>query len=120
MAEADRIVSSDLTCVECDRTLIHAEVMWEIPRSEVAHRRELFEATTARWTLLRISPGIVARARQPFPGDPVRSLDALHLASALVAKGLSEDFSVLSLDRRVRRTARALGLGVMPLRIPSE
>jgi uncharacterized protein len=114
LAGADEVLTSDLTLVECDRALIRAQAILDLRASEIARRRRVFEATAAGWVLLRISPAIVERARKPFPGDPIRSLDALHLASALTVAEVSDDFAVLSLDRRVRESARALGLGVAP------
>jgi len=66
------------------------------------------------WRLMPISREIVNRARQPFPGEPIRSLDAIHLASALLAAGALPDVALLSLDRRVRATGARLGLRVLP------
>jgi prevent-host-death family protein len=56
----------------------------------------------------------VERARRPFPVEPVRTLDALHLASALVASARVTDLALLSLDERVRTAGRALGLPIVP------
>ena len=53
-------------------------------------------------------------ARGPFPGELIRALDAIHLATALVIRDIHPDLSVLSLDRRVRENAAALGFGVVP------
>jgi uncharacterized protein len=114
LAGVEEVLTSDLTLVECDRALIRAQMTHDIPAKEIARRRRVFEAAAAHWLLLRISPAIIERARQPFPGDPVRSLDAVHLATALAAAQASDDLAVLSLDGRVRRSARALGLGVTP------
>ena len=50
--------------------------------------------------------------RGPFPGEPIRTLDALHLASALVARAAVADLAFLSQDEKVRASARALGLRV--------
>lgn len=115
LADAEEILTSDLTLVECDRALIRARVLFRLRESEATRRRRAFEAAASRWTLLRITPAIVERARQPFPGDPIRTLDALHLASALAAAEAVDDLAVLSLDDRVRDSARALGLDVVPL-----
>jgi hypothetical protein len=64
--------------------------------------------------VLRISEDVVARARQPFPGNPIRTLDAMHLASALVARSVAPGLEVLSLDDRIRAAARKLGFAVQP------
>ncbi|MHB8415974.1 MAG: PIN domain-containing protein, partial [Acidiferrobacteraceae bacterium] len=60
------------------------------------------------------SPEIVDRARQPFPGEPIRTLDAIHLASTLMARSAIRGLSLLSLDDRVRSAAGKLGIEVWP------
>jgi hypothetical protein len=57
---------------------------------------------------------VIDRARQPFPKEPVRALDALHLSSALVARAAIPDVVVLSLGAIVRENARALGFDLVP------
>ena len=68
---------------------------------------------------MAIGPAVIDRARRPFPVEPIRTLDALHLASALGAKEALDDLFMLSLDHRVRAAARAVGLGVLPRGDPS-
>lgn len=63
---------------------------------------------------MAITREIIDRARLPFPGEPIRSLDAIHLASALVAMESVPDLALLSLDRRVRQVGRRLMLPVVP------
>lgn len=108
LADADEVLTSDLTLIECDRALIRARVVLRLRESEVTRRRRALETAAGHWSLLRISPAITERARQPFPGDPVRTPNAMHLASALGAAEAADDLAVLSLDHRVRRSARAL------------
>jgi hypothetical protein len=109
---ADNIVASDLTLVECDRALIRAERLLGEPETD--RRRASFQATSASWTISPLGPEIIARARKPFPAEPIRTLDALHLASALNIAESFDDLAVLSLDRRIRSSARALGLRSCP------
>lgn len=45
-----------------------------------------------------------------LPVEPVRAMDALHLASALHAVGAEADLRMLSLDERINRNAEALGI----------
>lgn len=61
-----------------------------------------------------VSREVINRARQPFPGEPIRSLDAIHLASALLVADSLPDFALLSFDRRVRATGSRLGLRILP------
>jgi predicted nucleic acid-binding protein len=114
LASSDLVISSDLTVVECDRVLIRATLTGDLSEADAASRRAELAAAAACWTMLRPAGEILARARQRFPQEPVRTLDALHLASALAAKAAVPDTRVLSLDDTIRQNARELGFGVLP------
>ena len=111
---APMVVASDLTLIECDRVLLRAAALGELTEGEAADRRAHLTMAASRWHLLRISPDIVDRARQPFPGEPIRTLDAIHLASALIARSAVVGLELLSLDDRIRKAARRLGLPLRP------
>ena len=115
LREAEVIVASDLTLIECDRVLLRAVVFKELAEAEAADRRAHLIAAAAHWQVLRIAGEIVDRARQPFPGDPIRTLDAIHLASLLVARSAVVGLRLLSLDERVRQAAKGLGVAVEPV-----
>jgi hypothetical protein len=57
---------------------------------------------------------VLDRAREPFPSEPIRTLDAVHLAAALAVRKEIPDLQVLSPDERVRTNAEALGFRVVP------
>jgi hypothetical protein len=71
-------------------------------------------AAASHWQILRVGPEIVERARQPFPGEPIRTLDAIHLASALTARTAIAGLLLLSVDDRLRKAGKKLGLGIIP------
>ena len=114
LGEAEIIVTSDLTVIECDRVLLRAVALKELTEAEAADRRAHLQTAVVHWQVLRIAGEIVDRARQPFPGDPIRTLDAVHLASLLVARSAVVGLRLLSLDERVRQAARLLGVTVEP------
>jgi hypothetical protein len=114
LSEAPIVLASDLTLIECDRVLHRAAALGELTEAEVADRRAHLATAAAHWHVLRIGPEVVDRARQPFPGDPVRTLDAIHLASVLVARSAVAGLGLLSLDDRIRGAAKKLGLNVLP------
>ena len=62
----------------------------------------------SRVDLLGLSPDILARALQPFP-VPVRTLDALHLASMEFLRRRGQTVSLASYDQRLNDAARAMG-----------
>jgi predicted nucleic acid-binding protein len=114
LAEAELVIASDLTLIECERVLIRAAALGDLTEADGAHRRAHLVTAAAHWQLLRIGPEIVGRARQPFPGEPIRTLDAIHLASALVARSAVAGVELLSLDDRIRQAAKRLGLPLRP------
>jgi predicted nucleic acid-binding protein len=114
LGDAEVIVASDLTLIECDRVLLRAVALEELTEAEAADRRAHLIAAAAHWQVLRIAGEVVDRARQPFPGDPIRTLDAIHLASLLVARSAIVGLRLLSLDERVRQAAKGLGVAVEP------
>jgi predicted nucleic acid-binding protein len=114
LGKAEVIVASDLTVIECDRVLLRAVALKELTEADAADRRAHLIAAAAHWQVLRIAAEVVDRARQPFPGDPIRILDAIHLASLLVARSAVVGLRLLSLDERVRLAAKGLGVAVEP------
>ena len=114
LAAADVVLASDLTLVECDRVLIRAVSLHALSRAEAAKRRARLHLAAAHWHVLRIAPEIVSRARQPFPVEPIRTLDALHLASAISARWAVPELALLSLDDRIRRAGLEMGFTLQP------
>lgn len=114
LAGADVVVASDLTVIECSRVLIRAAALGELTESDAADRLAHLTAAAAAWHVLRLDAAVVERARLPFPEGPIRTLDAIHLASAVVARGAVAGLELLSLDTRIRRSARRLGFRVLP------
>jgi predicted nucleic acid-binding protein len=114
LERADLVITSDLTLVECDRTIHRAQVTGNVTEAQAADRRSRLTVAVASWNLLRLDAEVIQRARQPFPSEPIRTLDALHVASALMARAAVPDLALLSLDDRVRASGRGLGLEVLP------
>ena len=61
----------------------------------------------SRIALVELSPAVLARALEPFP-KPVRTLDALHLASMDFLQKQGQTFTLASYDDRLINGARAL------------
>ena len=114
LGRAELVMASDLTLLECDRVLIRAVTLGEIDEATAADHRTHLNAAAAHWHLWRVSSDIVDRARHPFPAEPVRTLDAIHLASALAARSAVPGVELLSLDDRVRKAGEQLGFRLQP------
>ncbi len=85
-----------------------------LPEAVAAERRAVLVHTADHWVTLDIDAEVMDRARRPFPVEPIRTLDAIHLATAVLARSLVPDVAVLSLDGRVRRSAEQMGFRVLP------
>ena len=114
LTEAEIVVASDLTLIECDRVMIRAVTLGELTEADAADRHAHLTTAASHWHVLRLSADIVERTRLPFPGEPIRTLDALHLASALTARSAVAGLALLSLDDRIRGAGARLGLPLQP------
>ena len=107
-----RQVTSALTLAEAARAIVRARVGERLtPDAERAAVRALrrFEH---RCYIVAITDDVLARVRRPFPVEPVRTLDAVHIATA---ESLGEPpalMTIVTRDDRVRENARALGYAV--------
>ncbi len=63
----------------------------------------------AQVSLVELLPAVLERALQPFT-SPLRTLDAMHLATAHHLAMARQRIAMATFDERMRRGARALGL----------
>jgi predicted nucleic acid-binding protein len=75
---------------------------------------EALRQTLARLSFLELAPTVLARALDPFP-VPVRTLDALHLASLTYLISQRVDVRLASYDRRMIDAARRLDMPIFAL-----
>ncbi len=67
-----------------------------------------------RVSLVELAPPVLARALDPFP-TPVRTLDAIHLASMEFLRSQGLALNLASYDERMLAAARALRIPCWPL-----
>lgn len=82
-------------------------------RRLAASHGEAVRALIGRVSLLELAPPVLARARELFPA-PVRTLDALHLASIEFLRSRGQDVALASYDERLSAAARRLGIPTRP------
>jgi predicted nucleic acid-binding protein len=111
---AERVVSSSLTVVECARGLARARLQGRVSLAGELAALRLLDVAEASWDVHELSERVLARARASFPAEPIRTLDALHLSTALVFHQALGNVAMLSFDERIRGNAVALGLAVAP------
>ncbi len=111
---ADRVCTSSLTRVECARALIHATRVGRITATQALSLHSLLRTVQRDWNIFNVDQPVIERACTPFPADPIRSLDALHIATALILRDGVTTVAMLSLDRRMRDCATQLGFQILP------
>ncbi|HXT16059.1 MAG TPA: type II toxin-antitoxin system VapC family toxin [Gemmatimonadaceae bacterium] len=114
LESAESTVTSAITVVECARALVRARHTRRITAADETAALRLLDDTSQAWNILDVTDDVIAAACRRFPHEPVRSLDALHLASAMTLRDALGALQVVSLDDRVRRNAAALGMMVGP------
>jgi hypothetical protein len=75
---------------------------------------EAVRALIGRVARIELAPPVLARALDPFP-IPMRTLDALHLASIEFLRFHQQTIKLASYDDRLLAGARALGISIYPL-----
>ena len=78
-----------------------------------SHAEEI-RALVGRIALVEMAPPVLARALEPFP-VPVRTLDALHLASMEFLRSRRQTLELASYDDRLAAAARALDIPLYEL-----
>jgi predicted nucleic acid-binding protein len=111
---AERVVASDLTLVECDRVIRKTVAVGEMDEARADALRAELAGAAAGWDIVSIGPEIVARARESYPDDRIRSLDAIHVATAITTRSSVGDLAFVTLDDRIRSNAHMLGFSVLP------
>lgn len=107
----DAAVSSELIRVECLRTVDRARIEFGLADEAIArHRADVIEAIEGM-NLVPLTAPVLERAAEPFP-TMIGTLDALHLASALLARGQYGDLVFATHDRALGIAARAVGFTV--------
>jgi predicted nucleic acid-binding protein len=70
---------------------------------------DLVRTTLGRLALIELAPPVLARALEPFP-TAVRTLDALHLASAEFLRAQGQVIRLATYDGRMKVAAKSLGI----------
>ncbi len=111
--EVKRGVASLLVEVECMRTFDRLFHQGDLSANQVMAKRTEIYRLMDSLVVIHPTPAILSRAGQPFP-LPVKTLDAIHLASALAYRDENSVPIVLAThDRRLALAARASGLTVI-------
>lgn len=115
LAEWDQVeaaVASALIEVECLRTLDRLGRTDRLSAAELAERRGAVYRLLEAVDVVDVSRSVLRRASEPFP-TPLGTLDAIHLATALLWRdGSGAPLTMATHDRALATAARATGFAV--------
>lgn len=83
-------------------------------RSLAASHGDAARILLAQLSFVELTRPVLARALEPFP-TPVRTLDGLHLASAMFLRERGHDIALASFDTRMIAAAEAMSLITFPV-----
>lgn len=108
----DRLVSSELIAVESARTIDRLRNQGALPMDQAAERIGLVHEWLEAVDLVLLRPPVMSRASEPLP-MPLGTLDAIHLATALVWRDrLGPLPQMLTHDATLGAAARGFGFDV--------
>ena len=109
----DALVSSELIAVETARTIDRLRLQGSLTTTEAAARLRAVTEWLEAIDLVLLRPTVLSRASEPMP-MPLGTLDALHLATALIWRDrMGPLAAVATHDSTLASTARSFGFDVL-------
>jgi predicted nucleic acid-binding protein len=107
-----RRITSTLTIAETSRAVLRAHLAGRVTVQQ--HRAALLtlQKFARRCHIVSVTDAILTRAGRPFPVEPIRTLDAIHLATAEALGEPPALVIIITRDMRVRENSTALGFSV--------
>jgi predicted nucleic acid-binding protein len=107
-----RRVTSALTLAETARAILRAHAAGRLTTEQERASVQALRRFERRCYVVAITDAVLARVRRPFPVEPIRTLDAVHLATAELLGEPPPLMTIVSRDDRVRDNAVALGYAI--------
>lgn len=104
-----RHVTSALTLAETGRAIIRARATGRVSAEQEQAAVRALQTFEGRCFILDVDRTVLARVRRPFPIEPIRTLDAVHLATLELLGEPPQLVTIVTRDERVRNNARSLG-----------
>jgi len=108
IGEAGTLITSRLALVEAGRAFHRIRGGGEASAEQLADAGRELDALWARCDIWELTPLVCEMACQVAPTRPLRTLDALHLATYLLARRRIAGLELLSADQRLLDAARGV------------
>lgn len=104
-----RHITSALTLAEAHRAVLRARLGGRMTEERERAVIRGLRTFARRCELMAVSDEVLQRAARPFPVEPIRTLDAIHLSSIELLGEPPQLLMVVTRDSRVSDNARAMG-----------
>ena len=105
-------VTSALTLAEAARAILRGRATGRLSEADERAATRGLQVFARRCDLVGVTDAVLARVGRPFPMEPIRTLDAVHLATAEELAEPPALVTIVTRDARVQDNARALGYAV--------
>lgn len=105
-------VTSALTLAEAGRAIIRARATGRLTAEQEQAAVRALRRFERRCFTLDVDRAVLVRVRRRFPIEPIRTLDAVHLATVERLREAATLVTIVTRDSRVRDNAEALGYAV--------
>jgi len=108
IARAPVLITSRLSLVESSRALHRLRQLGQISETKLADADRELNAVWARCELWELTASVCERARQVAPAKSLRTLEAPHLATFVMARERIGDLELVTADQRLRSALEAV------------
>jgi predicted nucleic acid-binding protein len=105
IADSERLLTSRLTLVESARAFLRVRGSGDLPESRITDAERSLDSLLDRCEIWELDEEVCDLASRVAPRRTLRSLDALHLATFLLARREVEGLELLTTDRRLQEAA---------------
>ncbi|MEO5924815.1 MAG: type II toxin-antitoxin system VapC family toxin [Bryobacteraceae bacterium] len=102
-------VTSALTFTEANRAVLRSRLLGKITVPQQRAALLTLQRFARRCHVVSVTEAILVQAGRTFPVEPIRTLDAIHLATAGALGDQPALLTIVTRDNRVRDNASALG-----------
>lgn len=102
------LVTSRLAQVESARALLRLRQRSRVPEEALADAEREVDTLWSRCDVWELTQSVCDTARHVAPRKPLRTLDALHLATFVLARRKIEGLELLTADERLDDAARSV------------
>jgi predicted nucleic acid-binding protein len=105
-------ITSALTIAETTRAVLRAHLSGRVTAQQYRAALVTVQRFARRCYVVSVTETILTRAGRSFPMEPIRTMDAIHLATAEALGEPAALVIIITRDIRVRENSTALGFSV--------